>query len=39
MAMAIAGIGMDDGLYMDDIECINISFPGFLKTLEGITLD
>jgi 5-enolpyruvylshikimate-3-phosphate synthase len=39
MAMAIAGIAMDDGLYIDDIECINISFPGFLETLEEAILD
>ena len=36
MAMAVAALVSDDGILINDTECINTSFPGFESLLEGL---
>jgi len=36
MAMAIAGLVADGVTVIEDTECVNTSFPGFMETLEGM---
>lgn len=36
MAMAVAALVSDDGILINDTECINTSFPGFVSLLEGL---
>ena len=35
MTMAAAGIASDKGVFVEDWECVNTSFPGFLSILES----
>jgi 3-phosphoshikimate 1-carboxyvinyltransferase len=38
MAMTVAGLLAEGGNRIDDEECINTSFPGFMNLLAGLTV-
>jgi 3-phosphoshikimate 1-carboxyvinyltransferase len=35
MAMAVAGLNLDEGVAVNGSECVSISFPGFFDVLES----
>jgi 3-phosphoshikimate 1-carboxyvinyltransferase len=36
MSLAIAGLSTAGGIHMDDVDCVNTSFPGFLELLHRL---
>jgi 3-phosphoshikimate 1-carboxyvinyltransferase len=36
MSLAIAGLSTDRGVQMDDVACVNTSFPGFFELLDRL---
>ena len=36
MSLAIAGLSTGDGIQMDDVACVNTSFPGFFELLDRL---
>lgn len=39
MALAVAGLIAEQDVYVEDIECINDSFPGFIQTMQKLGAD
>lgn len=37
MAFAVAGLASEQGVWVEDAQCISVSFPGFVSLLQGLT--